>query len=233
MTAQYSKNQLLQPNDSNQGSKSGIVGAMIELQVIHDQTGESQEKNLTPESLMQGGGLIGRHHGCDIVLDSPEVSRVHARIVYREGQYYFTDLGSTGGSQVNGEEAPTNENFLLKRNDIIRIGGFILLVKQVEVNGKHTVHQPQKTPVLDVEPIQTKQLTFKEEELKKRGILNPKTSELVFQGKLLVKNLSLSKRFAGKARELCQAELAAGRFCIMVESADHITLWQERQVEEE
>jgi hypothetical protein len=233
MTAQHSNNQLLEPNYSNKGSKSGIVEAMIELQVIHDQTGESQEKNLTPESLIQGGGLIGRHHGCDIVLDSPEVSRVHARIVYREGQYYFSDLGSTGGSQVNGEEAPTNQNFLLKRNDIIRIGGFILLVKQVEMNGKQTVHQPKKAPVLDVEPLQTKRLTFKEEELKKRGILNPKTSEFVFQGKLLVKNLSLSKRFGEKAIELCQAELDAGRFCIMVESPDHITLWQEKQVEDE
>jgi hypothetical protein len=232
MTAQHSNNQLLEPNYSNKGSKSGIVEAMIELQVIHDQTGESQEKNLTPESLIQGGGLIGRHHGCDIVLDSPEVSRVHARIVYREGQYYFSDLGSTGGSQVNSEEAPTNQNFLLKRNDIIRIGGFILLVKQVEVNGKHTVHQPKKAPVLDVEPVQTKRLIFKEEELKKRGILNPKTSEFVFQGKLLVKNLSLSKRFGEKAIELCQAELDAGRFCIMVESPDHITLWQEKQMED-
>ena len=233
MTAQYSNHQLLESNDLSKGSKSGIVGAMIELQVIHDQTGESQEKNLTPELLMQGGGLIGRHHGCDIVLDSPEVSRVHARIVYRDGQYYFTDLGSTGGSLVNSEEAPTNQNFLLKRNDIIRIGGFILLVKQVELNGKQARQQPQKTPVLDVEPVQAKRLTFKEEELKKRGILNPKTSEFVFQGKLLVKNLSLSKRFSEKARELCQAELDAGRFCIMVESSDHITLWQEKQVDAE
>lgn len=206
---------------------------MIKLQVINDQTGESEETKLTPETLTQGGGLIGRHPGCDVILDSPDVSRVHARIAYREGQYYFTDLGSTGGSQVNAQEAATNEDFLLKPNDIIRIGAFILLVKEVEVNGNSKIHQPQKTPVLDVKPVQTGQLIFKAEELKEQGILNQKSSQLVFQGKRLVEWLSLAKRFRQKALDLCQAELDAGKFCLLVEYSDHISIWQEKQEEKQ
>jgi predicted component of type VI protein secretion system len=205
---------------------------MIKFIIIDDQTGESQEEKLTPETLIQGGGLIGRHPSCDIVLNSPEVSRVHGRILYREGQYYFTDLGSTGGSHVNKKEASTNENFLLKPNDIIRIGGFILLVKEVPMDGNSAMHKPQKAPVLPLEPCQIEHLIFKVEELKGQGLVNPSTSEFVVQGKRLAEGLSFSQRFRQKALELCQAELDAGKFCVLVEHSDHVTIWQEEQLDE-
>lgn len=201
---------------------------MLELVVIDEKTGESQEKKLTPETLIQGGGLIGRHPSCDIVLTSPEVSRVHGRIVYKEGQYYFTDLGSTGGSQVNKQDAATNQNFLLNPNDVIRIGEFIVIVKEVKVNGSSPIHQPQTSQGLNVAPIEIGQLIFQAEELKAQGILNQITSEMVFQGKLLVEGLSFSKRFRQKAIDLCQAELDTGKFCLLVEHSDHVTIWQEK-----
>lgn len=106
---------------------------MIKIRAIYYQTGESQEKILTPETLTQGGGLIGRNPNCDLVLNSPEVSRVHGRVLYQSGQYYYTDLGSTDGSQVNDQTVQTNQNFLLQTDDIIRIGGFILLVKELDL----------------------------------------------------------------------------------------------------
>jgi predicted component of type VI protein secretion system len=201
---------------------------MIELVVIDEQTGESQEKKLTPETLIEGGGLIGRHPSCDIVLTSPEVSRVHGRIVYKDGQYYFTDLGSTGGSQVNKQEALTNENFLLKPNDVIRISEFILLVKEVKVNGSSPIQPPQPSQELNVASIEIAQVIFQAEELKAQGILNQITSELVFRGKLLVEGLSFSKRFRQKAIDLCQAELDTGKLCLLVEHSDHVTIWQEK-----
>jgi predicted component of type VI protein secretion system len=106
---------------------------MIKIRAIYYQTGESQEKILTPEKLTQGGGLIGRNPNCDLVLNSPEVSRVHGRILYQAGQYYYTDLGSTDGSQVNDQTVQTNQNFLLQPDDLIRIGGFILLIKELDL----------------------------------------------------------------------------------------------------
>jgi len=106
---------------------------MIKIRAIYYQTGESQEKILTPETLTQGGGLIGRNPNCDLVLNSPEVSRVHGRILYQAGQYYYTDLGSTDGSQVNDQTVQTNQNFLLQSDDLIRIGGFILLIKELDL----------------------------------------------------------------------------------------------------
>ncbi len=216
---------------------------MIKIKAIYYPTGEFQEKTLTPETVIQGGGLIGRNPKCDLVLNSPEVSRVHARISYKAGEYYFTDLGSTDGSQVNNEEAKTNQGFLLKRDDIIRIGEFILLIEKVELNSDRTVYQPQSeivtdvdppqrhqhqtNPVLNIDPVQIQQLIFKAGELKAQGILKQGTSELVFQDKRLVEVLSLSKRFQQKAIALCQAELDAGKLCLLVEHSDHLTIWQQ------
>ena len=44
----------------------------------------------------QLGGAIGRIAGNDLVLDDPGkyISRVHARVEYRDGGYYLLDVGS-------------------------------------------------------------------------------------------------------------------------------------------
>ena len=46
--------------------------------------------------------VIGRHPGCDIVVDSGAVSRQHAAIVYADGKHWVEDLGSRNGTLVNG-----------------------------------------------------------------------------------------------------------------------------------
>lgn len=211
---------------------------MIKIRVIHYQTGESQQKTLSSETMIQGGGLIGRNPQCDLVLNSPEVSRVHGRIFYKEGHYYFTDLGSTDGSLVNSEEAKTNQSFLLTPNDIIRIGEFILIIDQVldDLSSASQLQDDSLTqvkptqlnqPISDPKPIKIQQLIFKAEELKAQGILKQGSPELIWQGKRLVEGLSLTKRFHQKAIDLCQAELNMGKFCILVEYCDHLTIWQQ------
>jgi len=218
---------------------------MLKIKVIHYPTGESQEKNLTPETLIEGGGLIGRHPKCDLVLNSPEVSRVHGRLLYKAGQYYFTDLGSTDGSLVNSEEAKTNQDFLLKVDDVIRIGEFILLIERVEIESDRSdehkapqlpsksnvvapqTYQRQVRPDLKTSSDEMRLSIVKAEELKNQGILKQGTSEIVFQGQSLVEGLTLAKRFHEKAIALCQAELDAGKFCILVEHPEHFTIWQQ------
>lgn len=46
--------------------------------------------------------LIGRHHGCDVIVDEPTVSRRHARLVFRDHKWIVQDLTSTNGTIVNG-----------------------------------------------------------------------------------------------------------------------------------
>ncbi len=46
--------------------------------------------------------MVGRHDGCDVVLDDPTVSRQHARLLFRDGKWIIHDLHSTNGTCVNG-----------------------------------------------------------------------------------------------------------------------------------
>jgi hypothetical protein len=46
--------------------------------------------------------LLGRHCGCDVVVDQPTVSRRHAQLIFRDGSWVLHDLGSTNGTIVNG-----------------------------------------------------------------------------------------------------------------------------------
>jgi hypothetical protein len=46
--------------------------------------------------------LLGRHHGCDVTLSHISVSRRHARLSFRDGNWILRDLESTNGTTVNG-----------------------------------------------------------------------------------------------------------------------------------
>lgn len=62
---------------------------------------------------------IGRHHGCQVILDNDAVSRRHARIVLKGDAFFLEDLQSRNKTYLNGNlvQSPT----ALGDNDIIRI----------------------------------------------------------------------------------------------------------------
>lgn len=62
---------------------------------------------------------IGRALDNDVVIDSAEVSRHHARIEYRDGAFRVSDLGSTNGTFVNGRPA---DRTLVRDGDRITFG---------------------------------------------------------------------------------------------------------------
>lgn len=62
---------------------------------------------------------IGRHLENHLVLDDPLVSRRHAQLRARDGQYLLTDLGSKHGIRLNKQ--PAREGFL-QPGDILQIG---------------------------------------------------------------------------------------------------------------
>ena len=47
---------------------------------------------------------IGRSKGNGIILDGDKVSDIHAKLFYRDGQYWLEDLNSGCGTKVNGQE---------------------------------------------------------------------------------------------------------------------------------
>lgn len=77
-----------------------------------------------------GAGVrIGRATDNDLVLRDERVSRHHAQVVGRRSTLVFTDLGSTNGSEVNGQRVT---EVVLGAGDLIRIGSCTL---EVEVDG--------------------------------------------------------------------------------------------------
>ena len=97
----------------------------MELTIINSETGKFEEKTLAASDEEY---LVGRHSRCNIVFDGPDISRVHGRFVHRKGNFYYIDLGSTCGSWINNIEISINERYLLRTNDTIRIGSFLIIV---------------------------------------------------------------------------------------------------------
>ncbi len=71
--------------------------------------------------------IIGRGSSCKLRLPSKSVSRKHARIFFRNDEYYIEDLGSTNGTYVNGIRVV---KCALRRNDLIYLGGVRILFNE-------------------------------------------------------------------------------------------------------
>jgi hypothetical protein len=75
---------------------------------------DARAAGLTPESmtLVVAGtrhrlnkrvSTIGRSRDCDVVLADPNASRVHAEVRHIGMDYFLVDMGSTNGTEVNGQ----------------------------------------------------------------------------------------------------------------------------------
>ena len=70
---------------------------------------------------------IGRRPDSDVFLDDVTVSRDHALLVKRSGDYYLDDLGSLNGTYVNRHRI---ESHRLEDGDEVQVGKFKLTFLQ-------------------------------------------------------------------------------------------------------
>ncbi len=82
------------------------------------------------------GGSIGRAEGNQLVLPDPErsISRQHARVVFRGGQYAIVDNGSNPIA-VNNNPVPIGREQTLWPGDLVQIGSYVLKVSQPAASG--------------------------------------------------------------------------------------------------
>jgi pilus assembly protein CpaF len=73
---------------------------------------------------------VGRVQGNDLMLPKGNVSKHHARLLFRDGRFIVTDLKSTNGTYVNGRKIA--QATIVREGDKIYIGDFIL---RVDVGG--------------------------------------------------------------------------------------------------
>ncbi|PSB17126.1 flavodoxin reductase [Phormidesmis priestleyi ULC007] len=102
---------------------------MLILKSVNFEQREFQNHQLQASHPGQTEWVIGRSTTCDLVLMSPEVSRVHGRIVYLDPTYYFVDVGSASGSLLNGETIPIDDPHPLQPGDLLQLGQTFLHVE--------------------------------------------------------------------------------------------------------
>src|SRR5258708_380210 len=76
------------------------------------------------EALERNEVNVGRVQGNDLMLPKGNVSKHHARLLYRDGRFIVTDLKSTNGTYVNGRKI--SQATIVREGDKIYIGDFVL-----------------------------------------------------------------------------------------------------------
>ena len=104
---------------------------MLILKSVNFEQREFQNHQLQASHPGQTEWVIGRSSNCDLVLMSPEVSRVHGRIIYLDPAYYFVDVGSSSGSLLNGETIPIDEPYPIHPGDLLQLGQTFLHVESL------------------------------------------------------------------------------------------------------
>ncbi len=75
---------------------------------------DARDAGLTPETmtlivgttrtrLTKRVSTLGRSRDCDVVIPDPNASRVHAEVRHIGLDYFLVDMGSTNGTEVNGQ----------------------------------------------------------------------------------------------------------------------------------
>jgi len=102
---------------------------------------------------------LGRDVNNDLVINDPEVSRKHARLIKEGDTYIFEDLGSTNGTFILGNRL--SKPTLLVPNSKITIGERVQLSYVVEggdpsetvVAPRHVPQPPVQPPAASIPPI--------------------------------------------------------------------------------
>lgn len=85
-----------------------------------------EDLNVDPVTLVTDGLKIGRLPSCELVLNHPTVSRLHAGITLAGGRYYIYNFSHSSGTTLNGRVVATESGEVLADGDVIGIGPFHL-----------------------------------------------------------------------------------------------------------
>jgi glycine betaine catabolism B len=104
---------------------------MIHFRLFDSYKNSSRELLLEPENMPGQVCQIGRAPKSSVVLDSPEVSRLHGEISYHHCNYYYTDPGSAGGSWIDDKAVFAKQECELTVGSLLVIGHYTLAVVQI------------------------------------------------------------------------------------------------------
>lgn len=102
------------------------------LVVVTEKGGQERQEAFRAPEL-----TIGRVQGNDLVLPKGNVSKRHARILYREGRFIVTDLNSTNGTYVNRRRI--TQATIIRDGDKVYVGDFVI---RIESRGDSETSEP-------------------------------------------------------------------------------------------
>src|SRR4029077_1446013 len=87
---------------------------------------------------------VGRVQGNDLMLPKGNVSKRHARLLYRDGRFIVTDLKSTNGTYVNGRKIA--QATIVREGDKIYIGDFVLRIESAAAASGASIQDAPSAP---------------------------------------------------------------------------------------
>ncbi len=115
--------------------------------VIHEKGGAERRE------VFEGTEIsVGRVQGNDLMLPKGNVSKRHARLLYREGRIIVTDLNSTNGTYVNRHRI--KQATIVREGDRLYIGDFVLRIEALAA-ADASVAVPLPAASVSVPPRQT------------------------------------------------------------------------------
>src|ERR671939_599902 len=89
-----------------------------------------EDLNVDPVTLVVDGLRIGRAPSCELVLNHPTVSRLHAGINEADGRFYLYNFSHSSGTTLNGRIVATESAEVLADGDVVQIGPYFLRVER-------------------------------------------------------------------------------------------------------
>lgn len=92
-----------------------------------------EKEKYSPIYLEKNSVVIGNlSEGCDYILNTKGVSRMHAKIYKKMGEHYVLDLNSTNGTYLNGQILTCGEAYKLEEGDMISFAQCEFYVEAME-----------------------------------------------------------------------------------------------------
>lgn len=122
------------PDDNNYG-ETGVLNPdfwndMMQKNAMGEQPGRVRRQNTTASLYYMKTGerinidkmnfTIGKGQDADFTINNALISRLHAKIVCQDGQFYVIDNASTNGTYVNGKMIEPNLSVEIKNGDLLR-----------------------------------------------------------------------------------------------------------------
>ncbi|HEX2870390.1 MAG TPA: FHA domain-containing protein, partial [Polyangiaceae bacterium] len=120
-------------------SPTSTAQAPVFAVVIHEKGGAERREQFETAEL-----TVGRVQGNELMLPKGNVSKRHARLLYRDGRFIVTDLNSTNGTYVNRRRI--TQATIVREGDRIYVGDFVLRIELP--GGEGAASSPDARPEL-------------------------------------------------------------------------------------